>query len=110
MINEFFTTLYVIKRASWLTDEENNPYSGLVEVDQFMGHIQQAQAELIQSLALSLTTAFTIWCPVDTLVLAGDILESVDGQYSVKAIQKNNVGSNKHLQLIVQYDGVVEGS
>ena len=106
MINEFFTTLYVIKRASWLTDEENNPYSGLVEVDQFMGHIQQAQAELIQSLALSLTTAFTIWCPIDTPVLSGDILESVDGQYSVKAVQKNNIGGNKHLQIIASLDEI----
>lgn len=110
MIGDFFKTLYVVKRASWLTDEENNPYSGLGEVGQFMGHIQQAQAELIQGLGMSLTTAYAIWCPIDTSVLSGDILESVDGQYSVKAIQRYGVGNNQHLQLVVQYDGVVAGS
>jgi len=106
MISDFFTTLYVVKRSAWSTDEEGNPYSGEVEVGSFMGHIQDAQAELVASLGLTLTKMFTIWCPVSSSVLAGDTLESIQGIYSVKAIRTFNIGDNKHLEIVVQLDEV----
>ncbi|MFA5050956.1 MAG: hypothetical protein WC499_02475 [Patescibacteria group bacterium] len=109
-IQDFMTKLFVIYRSVWATDEDGNSYSEEQEVGSFNGHIQQAQAEDIQNLALTFTKAFSIWCPVDTAVLEGDTLESVDGVYSVKAIQKYDTGGNTHLQLVVQVDEVIRGS
>lgn len=109
-IQDFFTKLFVVKRPTWFKDEEQNDYSELAESGQFNGHIQQAGENLVASLGLTFTTAYTIWCPIDTDVRIGDTIDSIDGRYSVKGIQKNDNGINRHLQLVVQYDGVVEGS
>ncbi|MFA6158894.1 MAG: hypothetical protein WC763_04730 [Candidatus Paceibacterota bacterium] len=106
MISDFYKTLFVVKRSVWTTDGSDNPYSEEQEVGQFMGHIQQAAPELVQSLGLSLTKSFSIWCPVDTDVREGDSLTSVQGVYSVRAVQQNAVGSNKHLQLVVMLDQI----
>jgi len=109
-ITDFFTTLFVIKRASWATDEDDNPYSEEVEVGQFMGHIQQASADLVQNLGMTLTSAFSVWCPLDSGIKAGDTLSSVGGVYSVKAIQKYEIGGNKHIEAVVRLDSEVLGS
>lgn len=106
MINDFYQTLFVIKRNAWTEDEDGNAFSGLAEVAQFMGHIQQASADLVESLGLTFTKSFSIWCPVDTNLEEGDILETVQGNYSVKAIKKFDIGSNKHIQAVVQLDEV----
>jgi hypothetical protein len=107
MINDFYQKLYVTRRPSWTTDEEGNAYSEIAEVSQFYGHIQQASPELVESLGFTFTKLYSIWCPVNSDVETGDILLSTDGQYSVKAIQENNIGDNKHLQLVVHYDGII---
>jgi hypothetical protein len=104
-INNFFTVLFTINRPSWGTDGSGNPESTLEEVGTFNGHLQQAQPELAVNLGLALTKVYTIWCPPDTAVRAGDSLESVHGRFSVKAIQDNGfVGVNKHLELVVELD------
>lgn len=106
-IESFYTVLFTINRQAWGTDGEGNPESTLEEVGTFNGHLQQARPELASNLGLSLTKAFSIWCPSTTSVLEGDILESVHGKFSVKAVQNNGfVGGNKHLELVVQLDEV----
>jgi hypothetical protein len=107
MINDYFDKLFVIKRNSWLEDNEGNSYSILAEISQFMGHLQQADARLLQSLGLTLTNSYSIWCPFDTGILAGDILMSSYGNFSVKAIQKFDIGNNKHIQIVAQLDETV---
>lgn len=107
MINDYFDKLFVIKRNSWLEDNEGNSYSELSEIAQFMGHLQQAEAGLVQSLGLTLTNTYSIWCPLDTVVNAGDILFSAYGNFSVKAIQKFELGNVKHIQIVAQLDETV---
>ena len=107
MIQDFFTKYFAVTRPSWSTDEEGNSFSTLVETSSFYGHIQQAQAEDTQSLGLTLTKPFVIWCDLDTDILEGDTIQSVDGYYSVKAIKKLLVGANKHLRIVVQEDEII---
>lgn len=107
MIQDLFTTYFTINRATWTADEEGNAYSAESEVGTFYGHIQQVSPNKVASLGLTLTDPYSIWCPIDTQVKAGDTVVSVNGQFSVKAIQINNVGDNKHLQLVAQLDEVI---
>ena len=99
-INDFFTILFVVTRPVWDTDKDGNSFSTPEEVSSFMGHIQQASPELIETLALNFSEANSIWCPLDTDVKAGDTLQSIKGAFSVKAIQKFDNGSNKHMQIV----------
>jgi hypothetical protein len=107
MINNFFDKLFVVSRASWTADEDDNPCSTETEVGQFMGHIQEASATLVSNLGMNLTKPFAIWCGIDEDVKAGDTLQSVDGRYSVKGTQRFDIGGNKHLQLVVQEDEII---
>lgn len=106
MISDFFTTAYTITRPQWLTDEAGNPYSAAVEVETFSGHLQQARAELVANLGLSFTKTFLLWCPVTTDVKAGDSVTDGTNAYSVRAVQRNDIGENRHLELIVELDEV----
>lgn len=106
MLSDNFTTEFVVRRAVWAKDGEDNDYSTEQLVGTFLGHIQQTQAELVQDLGLSLTNAYKVLCPVNTNVLAGDTIESNEGMYSVKAIKKVAIGLNPHLVLIAQQDNV----
>lgn len=70
----------------------------------FSGHRQQASAELVQNLGLTYTKAFTVWCPVGTDVVEGDTIEAEDGKYSVRAVQLNGNGLNRHKQIVAELD------
>ncbi len=98
-IENYFDKTFTCKRMSWSGDS-----SGEISKTSFAGHLQQAAAELAQSLGLAFTRTFTIWCAIGTDVEEGDTL-GYDGEtYSVKAIMVRNYGENQHLQLIVQKD------
>lgn len=104
MIEDFFTTLFTVNRSAWTTDGEGNPYSTESEGETFYGHIQQANAELVQHLGLSLTKAFSVWCARDTDVKAGDTIATNGTTYSVRAVQDNATGDSEHFELIVESD------
>lgn len=104
MIEKFFTTTFEVNRAEWKTDESSNQYSELVTIGTFLGHLQQASAQLAENLGLNMTKTFTIWCPVDTHVIEGDSIETYEAIYTVRAIQKNNTGVNQHLEIVVELD------
>jgi hypothetical protein len=106
MISDFFTENFTVRRAVWLEDF-GGQYSEETIVGSFKGHKQQASPELIQNLGLSLTKSFSVWCPVDSDVLAGDTLLSGQEQFSVSAVQLNNIGSNRHKELIIELDDEV---
>lgn len=110
MIKDFFKTEFTIYRKSWKVDEHDNDYADESVIATFLGHIQQASPLYIQSFALAITKAFTIWCPVDTNVKEGDTIYSATDTYSVKGVMKNDYGTNQHLELVVQLEGVIEGS
>lgn len=102
-IEDFYTTSFTNKRSVW-TEDVNGPYSEEDTISTFKGHLQQARMELVQSLSLSFTKTFTIWCAIGTNVKAGDTLISGTNQYSVHAVMNNNVGDNKHIELLVELD------
>lgn len=106
MIADFFTTTFSVKRSVWTTDVDGNPYSTEAVQGTFDGHIQQARAELIENLGLTFTKAFSVWCALDTDVADGDTLVTDTATYSVRAIQRNAIGGNAHLELIVEQDDV----
>ena len=68
----------------------------------FKGHLQQATAELAQSIGTTFTKTYSLWCPYNTDVQQGDKLTSGSDIYMVRAIITRLVGSNKHLELIVE--------
>lgn len=97
MINTRYTTKFTNGRMVW-----DGEYSEIDEANWFYGHIQQTTAELTQSLALTFTKAYTIWCKLNTDVEVGDELESGSNKYIVRAIKDLLVGKNKHKQLFVE--------
>lgn len=97
MITNRYTTQFANSRMVW-----SGEYSEIDDANVFYGHIQQVNAELSQSLALTFTKAYSIWCPLNTDVQAGDNLTSGGETYTVKAIKELAVGNNKHKQLFVE--------
>lgn len=111
MISDFYKTTFTVSRSVWTTDGSGNPISAEAEQGTFSGHIQQAQAgssaaALSEHLGLSFTKTYIIWCPVSTDVREGDTLSDGTNAYSVRGKQRNAVGTNQHLELVVELDEV----
>jgi len=104
MIENFYTKTITVKRQEQKTDGDGNKYSEFATVGTIIGHLQQARAELAESLAMDLTKTFLVWCDVGADVLAGDTLTIDSSDYSVRAVQENSVGYNQHLELIIEKD------
>ena len=103
MISKFFTTTFTGTRGAWLTDGDGFPYSSPSAITSFKGHLQQATPRLAQYLNLNYTKTFTVWVAVGTDIKQGDMINDGTYYYSVKEIQDNSfVGSNKHLELVVE--------
>ena len=96
MLSKRFDTTFTNSRMVWYEESAE-----LIELISFKGHIQQLNAELSQSLGLTFTKGYSIWCPLETNVEQGDELVSGSNTYTVKAIKKFNIGVNKHTQLFV---------
>jgi len=97
MIEKNFTTTFSNSRMVW--------YEESAEMDDslgFNGHIQQVSAEVAQSLGISFTKAFQIWCPIGTDVVEGDELVGGGYTYNVKAVKTLNLGRNPHKQVFVE--------
>jgi len=99
-IERFFTTLFTVRRQSW-----SGVLSSMSQVATFYGHLQPLQAELAETLGLTFTQAFTVWCPVDTNVQEGDEIEAGGVVYGVKAKQTHDYApnaQNRHIELIAE--------
>lgn len=99
-IERFFKKTFTSKRMVWANESGSEQSQS-----SFKGHIQQANPELIESLGLSFTTTYTVWCPPDTDVQEQDKLS--DGQYNYSVRGINNRGyeigeMNPHLELVVE--------
>lgn len=75
----------------------------------FLGHLQQTEETMTESLGLTFTEAWTIWCPPDTLIERGDkVVDSVDStkEYVVRFVQEYEMASasegNRHLEVFVE--------
>jgi len=102
MISNFYKTTFTIMRNSW-TNGDTYSNSTETEIGTFIGHLQQATADLTENLNLNFTNRFIIWCNIDSGVAVGDRLTTGGKSYSVEAIQDNtSVGANKHLELMVE--------
>lgn len=97
MITGFYTTTFTVKRMVY-----TGAKSALSTIGTFSGHIQQLAQEKVAELAGALKVSHSVWCAVDTDVNLGDQLTAGSDVYSVRAIQKNNVGNNTHLELLVE--------
>lgn len=97
MISNFYTTTFTAKRMVYTGDK-----SALSSITGFNGHIQQLTQEKVAELAGALKVSHSVWCPVGTSVQLGDQITENGNTYAVRAIQKNNVGNNTHLELLVE--------
>jgi len=100
MIDNYFKTTFTNYRQGGYV----NGKSVRVEVGNFVGHLQQPSAELIERIGKSFTNTFTLWCDVNVDIKAGDDLEDSDGHtYSVSSINKRNYGGkHKHLEIFIE--------
>lgn len=97
-IDRFFTTTFTLSRQTWSGES-----SSLVSQGTFSGHIQQGTPENMQeNLGFRFSKAFTIWCPATTNVQEGDRLVAGSANYDVRFAINRNIGSNGHIQLIVE--------
>lgn len=97
MISRNFTTQFTAKRMVW-----SGSSSSLTNISSFKGHLQQTSSELAQSLGLTFTKSFTIFCAIATDIKAGDEISDGVNTYTVEAIQELLVGANKHKQIFVE--------
>ncbi|QDP67608.1 MAG: hypothetical protein Tp172MES00d2C118482111_2 [Prokaryotic dsDNA virus sp.] len=99
-ISRLYTTTISNTRQVW-----SGNLSSDTAVGSFSGHVQQARPELAESLGETWSKVFSIWCAVGTDVSEGDKLTIASGNYAgtyhVQQIQKNAVGINAHLELVV---------
>jgi hypothetical protein len=98
MINQFFTTLFTIKRMAYTANKATLTTAGT-----FSGHLQQIVQERVSALAGAYKVSHSIWCDPSVSVNLGDVLESGAKKYIVQAVQYNDhLGGNKHLEILVK--------
>jgi len=89
-----------VTRMTWVGNSSSQGSAG-----SFSGHIQQARPETAESIGEEWSKVFSIWCALGTDVTEGDKLVVAAGDYAstynVQQIQKNAVGINTHLELVV---------
>ena len=107
MISDYFTTTFTTGRQEWSVDDDSNAFSTQQPQGTFLGHLQQGNIELAQSLGLAFTKTFRIWCPEGTDVKEGDELTAGGYSYFVRAKKVLLVGNNKHIELGVERELVL---
>jgi len=99
-ISLLFTESISVTRMAWsgMTSSET---AGVT----FKGQVQQSRPETAESIGETWSKVFSIWCALGTDVTEGDKLTVSSGNYAgvynVKQIQKNALGRNGHLELVV---------
>lgn len=102
MINHLFTKEFTVLRQ--VENTEGEIYSsGEESIGTFKGYIQQASPEYVLSLGLTITKPHLIWCPLDTDVKEGDVVLCDLGELSIRGVQLNRDGVNKHKELVAEH-------
>ena len=99
MIEDFFTTTFLVTRMVW-----SNESSSEISQGSFLGQLQQAEIELAEQFRLDFTRSFKVWCALDTDVEDGDTLTVGNDTYSVKANKVHMTGNHQHKLLIIEKD------
>ncbi len=97
MIGKKYNTTFTNERMIWYDESAE-----LEEAVAFKGHLQQASAELSESVGLTFTKAYVIWCSLNTSIEVGDQIKANNKTFVVKSIKDLLVGNNKHKQLYVE--------
>jgi len=98
MIQKWYTTTFTVKRQTWSGESSSNVSQGT-----FNGHIQQMSDENLQQfLGLRFGKAFKIYCAPATDIKEGDRIENGSINYDVKFILDRNIGTEGHLEVIVE--------
>lgn len=98
MIQAWYTTVFTIKRQVWSNESSSN-----VTQSTFNGHIQQMTAENLQQYTgLRFSKAHKIYCAPTTDIREGDRIESGSLKYDVRFVIDRNIGTEGHLEVIVE--------
>jgi hypothetical protein len=100
MIKDFYTTEFEVWRSQVKTDA-NGKFTERAKVLTTKGHLQQADAVVAQQLGLNFRTTFTLWCDVATNIKNSDEIRIGSNKYTVSGIQRNDIGDNQHLEVII---------
>jgi len=100
-MKRFFTDTATISRNTVSTDEHGNKFTSLVEVGDITGKLRNLKPELAEQLRLNVTNSYTFWIDNTADVQRGDAvtIDSID--YKVHSMQKNDIGRNQHIKLIL---------
>lgn len=111
MIIAKFTTPFEVHRNVWtqvmVNGKQVDRTVEAVELP-FNGYKQQATAEYAQAYNLTLSKAYTVWCPLSAKVAEGDTVVADEVQYTVRARREYKDGCNPHAELAVEMIGVIE--
>jgi hypothetical protein len=104
-IASYFTKTFTVNRMVW-----NNESSSEVSQSSFKGHLQQASAELSESLGLSFTKTFKIWCDDSVNIQEQDSITDGSFTFVVRAINYRNYNlfsTNQHKEIIIERTEIV---
>jgi len=96
MIENFYTTSFTVSRLSYAGGKGT-----YASVGTFYGHMQQAQTLTAEQLPNRFAEVHSVWCDESTDVKAGDRINDGTNDYKVQGVQLNNVGLNRHKELLV---------
>lgn len=96
-ISNFYTTTLTRKEL-----EYTGTKSVYVTATSFVGHLQQASPDVIQFYEGKFAITHIVWCAVDTSINEGDKITTGGVDYTIKSIQKNNIGANEHLEVYIE--------
>lgn len=97
MISRFFDTEFDVLRQS-----RSGGKSEFAEHGTVTGHLQQVDQEWAVRFAQGKSLTHRAWCAIGEDIVVGDALETGGSRYVVRGVQRNVVGSNKHLDLLLE--------
>lgn len=105
-VGRFFTSTATISRMVEGVDGSGNYKAEPSVLCSFACHIQQAAPDMAQYIGEALARTFSVWCAHGVDVREGDRLTIGADAYTVRAIQHNGTGHNRHLELTVLHAGL----
>ena len=99
-IDKYYTKTFSVNRMVQDAGEKWGQELGVI--GSFNGHIQQISRELTETLKSQFNLTHMIWCSLDEDVEVGDVLTEGSNTYSIKAIDRKELGANKHFELLAE--------